>query len=318
MKVEYLFVACLLWVTLGILVARQLAERRRRKQVAARLSALIDAPSNLEIPPSLLRTQTQFTAFGKWFSLERPIRTLALFLAQGGWGRKTSTFVSLELLLIAAPLSIAYVIGVEPVIGLALSAVAGAAPFVFLLWQKVRLRRKFIEQLPNAIDLMVAVLRSGHSLPMAVRSVGQEIPAPVGKEFQEVLARINLGQPMAEALAHSTEKFCSYELDLIRRAVAIQAEVGGSLAELLEKTNVTLRQRLKLARHVQVLTAQSRLTAIIVGLMPFAVAFGLNFLNPGYLNPLVQSELGRVLLIVALILQALGVGIMTKLSTVKV
>ena len=136
--------------------------------------------------------------------------------------------------------------------------------------------------------------------------------------MEEVVHRMNLGQPLAQALTYSAERYKSYELDLVRRAVAIQSEVGGSLAELLDKTNQTLRRRLKLVRQVRVLTAQARLTALIVGLLPFALAAALQYVSPGYLDPLFDTSIGEALLAAVLILQALGIGVMAKLSTVKV
>lgn len=318
MTVEHVGIALLAWVILGTLLARQFRERRRRARLNERLSSLIEAPSPVHQLPSLLVRSSDFASLGRVISLSGLWRAIDMLLGQSGLSGMRNTFLVIECLLFSAPLLLTHFIGGEMPVALALSLVLPAIPVAILFVRRIVLRRKFMEQLPNAIDLMVAVLKSGHSLPMAVKSVGEEIANPLGGEFQEVLARMNLGQPMAEALQYSSERFSSYELDLIRRAIAIQAEVGGSLAELLEKTNLTLRQRIKLARHVKVLTAQSRLTAVIVGLMPFAVALGLSFLNPGYLDPLLTSSIGHMLLAVALVLQILGVFIMTRLSTVKV
>lgn len=318
MRFEHLALAAVAWIVLGVLLARAIAERRRRNLVVERLNALIEPPIAKQQGPETLLKRDSFASLGKLVSLSGLWRRIDLFLAQGGFSGKRNAFLAIECLLAALPLLVAYVLGVDQTVCLVLSMMGLAFPPALLVVRRIFIRRKFQEQLPNAIDLMVAVLRSGHSLPTAVKSVSEEIPRPCGSEFQEVLARMNLGQPMSEALVYSTEKYSSYELDLIRRAVAIQAEVGGSLAELLEKTNVTLRQRIKLARHIKVLTAQSRLTAIIVGVMPFVVATGLNFIHPGYLDPLLKSSLGHILLLVAFVLQAMGIAIMTRLSTVKV
>src|SRR5208283_3769961 len=114
--------------------------------------------------------------------------------------------------------------------------------------------------------------------------VSNEAPNPCGQEFDAIFHRMNLGQPLSEALAISARSFHSYELELMQKAIAIQAEVGGSLAELLEKTNATLRQRLKLSRQLKVITSQSRLSAQIVGVLPVVLAIGLNILSPGYLQ----------------------------------
>ena len=193
-----------------------------------------------------------------------------------------------------------------------------AIPVLVLVVKKAMLRQKFIEQLPDAIDLMISVLRSGHSIPQSVKAVGQEVPAPCGPEFMEVLQRMNLGLQLADALSYSCTKFSSHELDLLRRAFAIQSEVGGSLAELLDKTNITLRQRLKLVKQVKVLTAQSRLTMIVVGALPIVMAIALNAMNPRYLLPLMDSDLGKTLIAAAVGLEIMGLVIMKKLATVKI
>jgi tight adherence protein B len=129
---------------------------------------------------------------------------------------------------------------------------------------------------------------------------------------------MNLGQPLSDSLVLSARRFQSYELDLLRRAVAIQAEVGGSLAELMDKTNHTLRQRLKLVRQLRVVTAQSRLSAHIVGFLPIVLAIGLNFLSPGYLGLLTGDKLGQMLLIAVVILEIVGIFVMRRMSTMKV
>lgn len=190
-------------------------------------------------------------------------------------------------------------------------------PFVALKLKAMALRRKFQEQLPDGIDLMVSVLRSGHSLPQSVRAIASDCPSPLKDEFAHIDQRMNLGLPLGDALAFSQDKYRLTELDLIRRAVTIQTEVGGSLAELLEKTNSTLRQRLKLKRQVRVLTTQSRLTGLIVALLPLILAFALETLSPGYLNPLFQSETGKLLLLLAAFLQVLGMFLMKKMTEVK-
>lgn len=215
----------------------------------------------------------------------------------------------------------ALIIGVIFDAPLALTLVASLAvptlPYLYLLFLRAKLRTKFQEQLPDGIDLMISVLKSGHSVPQSVRSVSREMANPLGHEFALVLQRMNLGQPLSEALLSSTQKYGSSELDLISRAVSIQAEVGGSLSELLEKTNNTLRQRLKLKRQVRVLTSQSRLTGIIVGMLPIVLAVALECLSPGYLAPLFETDNGKGLLALAIFLQALGIFLMKKMTEVK-
>ena len=260
-------------------------------------------------PKTLLKTDRALaggllSAFGD-FSLAKKVETL---VAQSGVQASAATFIFATGLLLLLPVTIAMVLNLEPLIAAVVGLILSMVPTIYLFSKRAALRRKFTEQLPDAIDLMISVLRSGHSIPQAVKTVSEELPAPCGAEFAQVLQRMNLGQPLSEALVYTCDKFRSFELDLMRRAIGIQFEVGGSLAELLDKTNVTLRQRLKLVRQVTVLTAQSRLTAIVVGLLPIFMAIGMQLINPGYLLPLVETNFGKTLLIVAIALQVVGIS----------
>lgn len=206
-----------------------------------------------------------------------------------------------------------------PVFGtITLSSIAFVLPAIVFAIIGNKKREKFIQQLPNAIDLFISVLKSGHSIPQAIKAVAEEMQAPCGPEFNEVLQRINLGQSLPNALAISSNKYQSFELDLISRATAIQMEVGGSLADLLEKTNKTLRERLTLKRHILVLTASSRLTAWIVGIMPFVIGAIFSYLNPQYMSPLFETDLGKGLMVLAVVLEIIGILVMRKLCYLKV
>jgi tight adherence protein B len=306
--------ALLLSVFAGVFVARHMSVSRRKRLLQERLANWSAGNQSVETP-MLVRAKPVEGA--RTFALPK-LKFISSLLLQSGSVMNASTFTMICSTIFLLPPLVAVLFQLDILLSLVASVVLTSIPFIVLLVKRAQLRRRFTEQLPDGIDLMVSILRSGHSVPQAVKTVGTELPAPCGSEFQEVLQRMNLGQPLSEALTYSAEKFQSYELDLIKRAVAIQAEVGGSLAELLDKTNSTLRGRLKLVRQVTTLTAQSRLTAIIVGLLPIILAVALNFINPGYLNPLVESGFGKALLAVAVFLQVLGIYIMKKMSTVKV
>lgn len=203
-------------------------------------------------------------------------------------------------------------------IWLCVALVCGSIPIALLSFQAKQTRQKLELQLPNALDLMVSVLRSGHAVPQSIKAVANEMPNPCGREFGEVLHRINLGQPLPEALSYTAVRYQSFEIDLLRRAFHIHADVGGSLAELLDKTNTTLKGRIKLKRHVDVLTAPSRLTSIIVALLPFVVGGGCYALNPAYLDPLTKTTIGRVFICLGLMLQVAGILIMRRMASFKV
>lgn len=299
----------------GIMLARALSFRRRRQALVARLSAFFSqAPEK-----QTLLVKLPGATLPQWvLRLVPGLAGMSTLLSQAGLPRRPFQFVLAEALLFCLPAAAAAIAGLDLLAGLAAGLLLAALPSACVIIRAGRRRLKFSEQLPDAIDIMVSVLKSGHSVPQAVKAIADEMPNPVGSEFSEVVHRMSLGQPLSQALSYSAERFRSYELDLILRAVAIQSEVGGSLADLLEKTNWTLRQRLKLVRQVRVLTAQSRLTAVIVACLPFLLAAVLNYMSPGYLRPLVETELGRLLLVLSVVFQLAGVLIMKRLTTMRV
>lgn len=316
MGIETPIIACFgVTIAAGTFMAKRLRDRRQRQQLAQRLAPF--APKENE----LAAISANFVASSDQSNLpaiETAHRAISLMIAQAGKPTPVRSFLSLTAILFLSPLVAATAFQLDIGVAAAVGCIIACLPTVFLKVKRAQIRKTFVNQLPDAIDLMISVLRTGHSVPQAVKTVSEELPAPMGSEFAQVMQRMNLGQTFSQALFYSCEKFASFELDLIRRAATIQAETGGSLAELLEKTNSTLRQRLKLVRQVGVLTAQSKLTATVVSVLPFAMAALLQYLSPGHLNPLFYSQLGKFLLAGALVLMVIGAFLMRKMATVKV
>jgi len=319
MKIDLLIAFLSLPLAAGVGATWLWGKRRERASISLRLQKFIPR-EQVQAPQTILKS-------AEWNQASSYLQNFDGFLGLG-WLREMLMHAAMEdrmgqvigymLMLLILPGMVAYALNLNLVIGCASGVFLCFVPVIFVKAKADGLRAKFCEQLPDAIDLMVAVLRSGHSVSQAVRSVSLEVPKPCGEEFDAILQRMNLGQPLSESLILSAKRFQSYELDLLRRAVAIQSEVGGSLAELLDKTNGTLRQRLKLVRQLRVVTAQSRLSANIVGLLPVVLAIGLNIISPGYIELLTGDKIGQMLLVAVVILEIFGIFVMRRMSTMKV
>jgi tight adherence protein B len=323
MKPEILLGLCtfpVIAITGGILSARFWAKKREQGTIAKRLARWVSSSSvNTNSVTLLKKQESASTKPNQRFSFEIPqSEAINSLLIGSQFEGRLSSLLTLSLCLFLVPLIMASVFDFNIAYAFVPGLIFAIIPFIILKINAESQRTKFCGQLPDAIDLMVAVLRSGHSVSQAVKAISQDLPNPCGSEFEIILRRINLGQPLSDSLVLSAKRFASYELDLMRRAVSIQAEVGGSLAELLDKTNSTLRERLKLARQLKVVTAQSRLSALIVGLLPIALAVALNFLSPGYLQLLTQDSLGQSLLMGAIVLELFGIFIMHRMSTMRI
>jgi tight adherence protein B len=199
------------------------------------------------------------------------------------------------------------------VLGLALGL---GLPFGYLIHKESRRTSAFLSQLPETLQLLAGSLSAGYSLPQAMDAVVREEAQPITGEFNRALVEARLGVPIEDALDGIGERMKSKDFAWVVMAIRIQREVGGNLAELLTTVAGTLRERERLRRQVKVLSAEGRLSAWILGLLPIAFAAYLMLAQPAYLEPLVTEPLGWAMVGLGLFLLAVGAVWLRK--TVKV
>jgi tight adherence protein B len=179
-----------------------------------------------------------------------------------------------------------------------------------------RQRKKFETQLPDTLNLLATSLRAGYSLLQAVEAVGEEAPDPTRREFGRAMAEIRLGRPMDESLSDIAVRMSSTDFEWTVLAIEIQREVGGNLAEVLQTTSETMVQRNRLRREMKALTAEGRISAIILALLPVGLFLFISLANPGYMEPLLTSTIGLAVLAGGVIF--IGIGIFWMQKIVKV
>jgi len=197
-------------------------------------------------------------------------------------------------------------------------AVGLGLPFGYLIVKESRRTSAFLAQLPDTLQLIAGSLSAGYSMPQAIDTVVREADQPISGEFNRALVEARLGVPIEDALDGVAERMHSKDFGWVVMAIRIQREVGGNLAELLGTVAATLRERERLRRQVKVLSAEGRLSAWILGLLPPVFSLYLLLTQPSYLKPLVTEALGVLLLGVGVTLLAVGVLWMRKAITVEV
>jgi tight adherence protein B len=175
----------------------------------------------------------------------------------------------------------------------------------------------FDREFPDAIDMMSAAIRSGHAFNRAIQLVGEEAPDPVGTEFKRIFDEYGLGLPIKEALTNLAHRIDSTALKIFITAVLLQKETGGNLTEILEKISITIRERFKLAGQIKIYSAQSRLSAWVIGGLPAGFLLIVSFINPDYIDPLFEDSLGHSFLIAAVLLQLMGFLFIKKIVHIK-
>ena len=190
--------------------------------------------------------------------------------------------------------------------------ILGVAPPAILQFLAGQRKKKFQSQLPDMLQLMAGSLRAGYSLLQGVEAVAQEIDEPMGGELRRVLAEARLGRVLEDALDEMAERLKSRDFAWAVMAIRIQREVGGNLAELLSTVAETMIARERLRREVRALTAEGRISAIILGLLPIGLGVVMYGMNRDYINVLLHDSFGQVLLIGAGLLAGVGFYWMKK------
>src|SRR5206468_9289499 len=175
----------------------------------------------------------------------------------------------------------------------------------------------FEEQFPEAIDLIARGLRAGHALTTALQMVGEEIPDPVGGEFRQLFEQQNYGMSLPDALIAFARRVPIIDARFFVTALLTQREMGGNLSEVLDNLAMVIRERFKVKRQVRVVSAHGRITGLVLGILPVAVALVLLVVAPADLRLLVQDPLGIQLLIAGAVLQVIGVLVIRRILDVE-
>jgi len=200
----------------------------------------------------------------------------------------------------------------------AAALVAGAvAPFAGIASRARRRMQAFEEQLPDVLMTMAGSLKVGQSFDHSMRAIVNEGLAPASEEFGRVLNETRLGRPVDEALAAMADRIDSDDLRFVLMSVTIQREIGGSLADLFQTVSDTVRQRQQFRRKVRALTAMGRASAYLLVALPFITGALLAVVNPGYLKPLINQSAGRLMILVAVVMMALGAFVLKKIVAIK-
>lgn len=204
--------------------------------------------------------------------------------------------------------------------GLALlpfAAAVAALPLLRLSRAREARLMRFERQLPEALDMMSRAMRAGHAFPTALKLVGDEVAAPLGEEFKAAFDEVNFGVSMGDALGGLAQRVPSMDLQYFVVAVLIQRESGGNLTELLSSISTIIRDRHKLVGQVRVLSAEGRISAWVLGLLPFGAGALMYAANPATMGVLFTDPLGRKMLFGALAMMALGVLAIRKTVRIR-
>lgn len=320
--VYYLFVILAFFAVAGLIEGLILTWNAYRGPEAVRIKRRLQAMSagvqSVETPLLKKRLLSEVPLLERLL-LEMPrIKLVDRLLVQAGSKVTVATFLGTCVMLAAAVGAGVIVLG-QP-LGLVAPAaiIAGMLPFGYMVRQRRKRLLTIEAQLPDSLDLMSRALRAGHAFSGALNMVASEGPEPIAQEFRTTFDEINFGVSMQDALTNLATRVDSTDVRYFVVAVLIQRETGGNLAELMTNLAVLIRERLKLNATVRVLSAEGRLSAWILGLLPFAVGLMINAVNPRFMSVLWADPLGVRIVVGALALMAVGVVWMWRVISIRV
>ena len=195
---------------------------------------------------------------------------------------------------------------------------AGVFPFLHVMNKRKKRLKKFLQLLPDALDLMSRGLSAGHAFTESLQMVATEMPEPIAAEFRKTYDEQNLGLSLKLALENMVQRVPLLDLRMCVTAIMIQRETGGNLSELLEKVAYTIRERFRIMEDLKTLTLSSRWSAWLLCALPIFLAIYMSAMNPTYMEVMWRDPRGHNLLFIAAVMQILGMLMVNKIMKIKI
>jgi tight adherence protein B len=301
-------VACALWFV----------RRSSRPSVSRTVMRRMSRP-DLVVEGGIIKTDQRLTGreFLSWFYRLHLLQKLEENLWQAGIYARIADILLVILLLFTAGLFAGQAIWGRVLISLGIGAAMASLPIIYIRVRRQRRLKAFAKQLPYALDLIKSSLEAGHTLLRGLQVVVSEFSEPISIEFRSAIEQSRLGLPLPRALEEMLKRVPQEDLRLLVVAVRVQSEVGSSLAIILGRLSEIVRTRQRLQQQIKALTAQSKMSGILVGFLPIVMLAAFSVIQPSYTNTLFFDPTGQKILEVAAVLDALAFLSIRKLLKVK-
>lgn len=283
---------------------------------------LLDMASQRDerLPPDISKEiLEEVTVFDKYLMSFKFIKKLDKLIDNAGLNINVKLFILIMFFSAILGFMVGIVLRRGVIVPIILTPLFGMIPLFYLI-QKKKLRiQRFTEQFPDCLEMIARSLRAGHSLSSAIETIGKEMAEPVAGIFRTAYEEQALGLSMRDAIARMLNRMESMDLRLFVTAVNVHREVGGNLAEMLERLSSTIRERLKIRRQIKVYTAQGRLSGYVLAALPIFMAAVLYlFVAPDYIKELVEVKTGWYMIGYAIVSQIVGFIVIRKLINIKI
>lgn len=257
---------------------------------------------------------------GKMRFLDGYKKRIQTYLTRAHLLLKAEEFITLSLILFSVfSLMILLLKGIEAWSSALLAGAAGWYLPLMVVKSRIRKRIKLLnDQLGDAITMISNSLKAGYSFFQAIDMVSEEMTGPIAEEFGMLKKEVNLGLNTDKALDNLVQRVSSEDLELVITAVLIQRQVGGNLAEVLDNITATIRDRVKIKGELKAITAQGRISGLVISLLPLVLCAAIYMINPGQMSLLFTRPLGLMMVGVAVIMELTGILLIRRIVKVAI
>lgn len=290
--------------------ARRVAQRLRLMSAGGHAAEELDVLKKRDV--------SKLPRFERWLLTLPRADLLDRLLVQSGLNLSVSAFLLWEIVFALLFGGLAWWFTKMLWFAVAVAVLFAAFPLLYVLRAKFKRQYALLLQLPDALGLISRALRAGHAFSGGLKMVGDEMPDPIATEFRITFDELNFGLSLNEAMMNLARRVDIPDIRYFVIAVLIQRESGGNLAEIFDKIAELIRERLRLLGRVRVLSAQGRMEAWIMTILPFAVAGIMFTLWPQFMSLLWHEDAGRVLLAIAALMMVFGIIVMWRMIRIRI
>lgn len=309
-------ISALIAVLIYIVVDTVLS-KNNKEQVRHRVSRYFKENNMDDVQEQFIREKTEEENKKKKQRFKLASQEFSSYIASSGIKLKPNEFIMFWGVLTLVPMILVILFGGSIVTGIALAVIGIAIPPFIINNARKKREDLFNAQLAQATVMMGNSIKGGFTFLQSMESVAEDMQPPISTEFARVLREIHYGVKQTDALNHMVERTKNRDLELLVSAVLTSAQVGSNLSEILDTISATIRDRIRIKLEIKTLTAQGRVSGLIIGLLPMVLVLALMVISPGYFAGFFESDIGKILVVVSIILEMTGFAVINKIVNIK-
>ena len=285
--------------------------------VKGRFSKYLNISTIDEVQYQVLKEKQENAKKKKLLKYRLANKEFSNYLAMSGVKLSATEYIGLWALSTFMPMLVVLLFKGSVITITGIGIIGFAAPPLFVGRAGKKRQEEFDKQLGESLVIMGNCIKAGFSFQQAMESIATEMQPPISTEFSKALREVHYGISLEDALRHMVERVKNKDLDLLASAVLTSAQVGGNLSEILGVISETVKDRIKIKNEVRILTSSGRTSGLIIGLLPVFIILVLMLINPEYFRSFFDSQLGKYMMVLSVVLEVTGFAIINKIVNIK-